>query len=103
MLTNQTSEISLTSAEKTAIPDTVKRIRMDSPLKAREESQKKSKNQHNQMLMIEDQRSSEVNLLAMIEVLETRMLNSENRLTEQANTITVLKAQVASTLSTRRK
>ena len=97
MLTNQSSEISLTRAEKTAIPDTVKRTRVDSPLKAREESQKKSKNQHNQMLMIEDQRSSEVNLLAMIEVLETRMLNSENRLTEQANTITVLKAQVAST------
>jgi predicted metallo-beta-lactamase superfamily hydrolase len=79
MLTNQTSEISLTRAENLVIPDTVKRTRMDSPPKAREESQKKSKNQHNQMLMIEDQRSSEVSLMEMLEVLKTRMLNSENR------------------------
>jgi hypothetical protein len=80
MLTNQTSEISLTSrAENLVIPDTVKRTRMDSPPKVREESQKKPKNQHNQMLMIEDQRSSEVSQKEMFEVLKTRMLNSEKR------------------------
>ena len=80
MLTNQTSEISLTSiAEALVNQDTVKRTRVESPPKLREESQKKAKNQYNQILLIEDQRLSEVSQKEMIEDLKTRLFNSEKK------------------------
>jgi hypothetical protein len=78
------------------IPDTVKRTRMESPPKTREVSQKKPKNEYNQILTIEEQKSSDVTLLEMINVLTTRMFISENRQKEQENHITMLKAQVVS-------
>jgi hypothetical protein len=60
-------------------PDTVKRTRLDSPPKVREESQKTAKNQYHQMLMIKDQRLSEVSQKEMIEDLKTRLFNSEKK------------------------
>jgi hypothetical protein len=56
MLTNQTSEMSQTR-ENSVIPESVKRNRMESPPKSRDVPQKKPKNQLNQILMIEDQKS----------------------------------------------
>jgi hypothetical protein len=89
MLTNQTSEMSQTRAETSVIPESVKRNRMESPLKTREVPQKRPKNELNQILMIEDQKSSEVNLLDMIKALTTRII-------EQENLVTVMKAQIVS-------
>jgi hypothetical protein len=75
MLTNQLSGISLTGTENPMISDTVKRTRVESPPKTREVSKKKPKNEYNQILMIEDQKSSDVTLLDMINVLTKECKN----------------------------
>jgi hypothetical protein len=90
MQTSQTSETSLPPAETLLNSDLLKRTRGESPLRLEEESpprvdspQKRAKNQYNQILMndnqilmIEDQQTSEV---SMIEDLKIRLLKSETK------------------------
>ena len=87
MLTNQKSEMSQTRVNSVS-SESVKRIRVESPSKLRDTSLKKSKNQMNQILLIEDQKPSAVTM-AMIEAL-----TEQSKV--QKNEITIMKAQIAS-------
>ncbi len=84
----QTSEMLQTRVEKQALPESVKSNRMQSTPISRDASQKKQKNKPNQILMIEDQKST-VNPLDMIKALTIRMI-------EQENLATVMKTQIVS-------
>jgi hypothetical protein len=115
MMTSQSLEILTTIAEDISNPEVVKRGRGDSPLKERMDSQKKSKNKHDQTLMIKDQKVSEANQEEVIEELKTRVLNAEKKqqisekllsdqmksfqekMTEMSNLVKVLKLQVSNT------
>jgi hypothetical protein len=60
-------------------PEVVKRTRGDSSPISAEESPKKAKNQHDQPLLIEDQKWQEVSQKEMIEDLRRKQLNSEKK------------------------
>jgi hypothetical protein len=115
MMTSQSLEILTTIAVDISNPEVVKRGRGDSPIKERVVSQKKSKNQHDQTLMIKDQKVSEANQEEVIEELKTRVLNAEKKqqisekllsdqmksfqekMTEMSLLVKVLKLQVSNT------